>query len=144
MVAGIAPAGAAYALSAALSVAARTRPSLEPIYDQALLATLFLSLSVPLAFAYAVARHELFGVRLVIRMSIQYALARSALLWMLAIPVIGLVWTIWRQPDLDRARIAVRRHAACVPADRASRFRWHRENGCWRRSIGGSFATRGS
>ena len=100
MLAGIAPAGAAYALSAALSVAARTRPSLQPIYDRALLATLFLSLSVPLAFAYAVARHELFGVRLVIRMSIQYALARSALLWMLAIPVIGLMWTIWRQPDL--------------------------------------------
>ena len=97
---GHCPAGAAYALSAALSVAARTRPSLEPIYDRALLATLFLSLSVPLAFAYAVARHELFGVRFVIRMSIQYALARSALLWMLAIPVIGLMWTIWRQPDL--------------------------------------------
>jgi tRNA A-37 threonylcarbamoyl transferase component Bud32 len=100
MVAGIAPAGVAYALSAALSVAARTRPSLEPVYERALLVTLFLSLSVPLAFAYAVARHELFGVRLVIRMSIQYALARSALLWMLAIPVIGLMWTIWRQPDL--------------------------------------------
>src|SRR4029453_3319130 len=88
MVAGIAPAGGAYALSVALSVAARTRPSLEPIYDRALLLTLFLSLSVPLTFAYAVARHELFGVRPVIRMSIQYALARSALLWMFAIPVI--------------------------------------------------------
>ena len=83
------------------AVGSRAHPAmLEPIYDRALLATLFLSLSVPLAFAYAVARHELFGVRLVIRMSIQYALARTALLWMLAIPVIGLMWTIWRQPDL--------------------------------------------
>lgn len=100
MVAGITPAAAAYAISAAISVAARTRPDLEPVYDRALLATLLVSLSVPLAFAYAVARHELFGVRIVIRMSIQYALARSALLWMLAIPVIGLVWTIWREPDL--------------------------------------------
>jgi tRNA A-37 threonylcarbamoyl transferase component Bud32 len=100
MVAGIAPAGIAYATSAALSVAARTWPELEPVYDRALLATLFLSLTVPLAFAYAVARHELFGVRIVIRMSIQYALARSALLWMLAIPAIGLLWTIWRQPEL--------------------------------------------
>ena len=118
MVAGIAPAGAAYALSAALSVAARTRPSLEPIYDRALLATLFLSLSVPLAFAYAVARHELFGVRFVIRMSIQYALARSALLWMLAIPVIGLMWTIWRQPDLTVRGMLSAGTPHVVPADR--------------------------
>ena len=53
-----------------------------------------------MAFAYALARHELFGVRLVIRRSIQYALARSALLWMLLIPGLGLAWTVWRNPDV--------------------------------------------
>ena len=100
MLGGFAPAAAAYSLSALLSLAARRRPWLVPLYDQALIGTQLLSLTVPLSFAYAVARHELFGIRPVIRMSIQYALARSALMWMLAIPVIGLVWTIWRQPDL--------------------------------------------
>ena len=55
---------------------------------------------MPLAFAYAVARHELFGIRLAIRVGIQYTLARSALLWMLAIPALGLAWAIWREPAL--------------------------------------------
>ncbi len=100
MVAGLAPAAVAYVISAALSVVARTRPEFAPIYDQALLATLFLSLFVPLTFAYAVARHELFGIRPVIRMSIQYTLAKSALLWMFAVPVLGLAWTVWREPGL--------------------------------------------
>ena len=80
--------------------AARSRPELAPWYDRALLITLFISLTVPMAFAYALARHELFGVRLVIRRSIQYALAKSALLWMLLIPGLGLAWTVWRNPDV--------------------------------------------
>ncbi|MBY0492958.1 MAG: GAF domain-containing protein [Cyanobacteria bacterium] len=100
MVAGLLPAATAYSFTAALSVVARTRPELAPIYDTAIIVTLFVSLSVPIAFAYAVARHELFGVRLVIRMSIRYALARTALLWMLAVPLLGLAWTIWSEPEL--------------------------------------------
>ena len=89
-----------YVISAVLSVVARTRPAFGPVYDQALIATTLISLSVPLAFAYAVARHELFGIRLAIRVGIQYTLARSALLWMLAIPALGLAWAIWREPAL--------------------------------------------
>ena len=100
LLAGIFPGSTAYIISAALSVAARSRPELSAWYDRALLATLFISLTVPMAFAYALARHELFGVRLVIRRSIQYALARSALLWMLLVPVLGLAWTVWRNPDV--------------------------------------------
>ena len=100
LLAGIFPGSTAYIISAALSVAARARPELAPWYDRALLITLFISVTVPMAFAYALARHELFGVRLVIRRSIQYALARSALLWMLLIPGLGLAWTVWRNPDV--------------------------------------------
>lgn len=100
LLAGIFPGSTAYIVSAAISVAARSRPELAPWYDRALLITLFVSLTVPMAFAYALARHELFGVRLVIRRSIQYALAKSALLWMLLVPVLGLGWTVWRNPDV--------------------------------------------
>ncbi len=100
LLAGIFPAATAYIISAAISVGARFRPELAPWYDRALMVTLFMSLTVPASFAYALARHELFGVRLVIRRSIQYALARSALLWMLLIPGLGLAWTVWRNPDV--------------------------------------------
>ena len=100
MIAGLAPASSMYVISAVLSVVARTQPAFGPVYDKALIATTLISLSVPLAFAYAVARHELFGIRLAIRVGIQYTLARSALLWMLAIPALGLAWAIWREPAL--------------------------------------------
>ncbi len=105
LLAGIGPPGAMYFLSAAVSVAARGQPALEVWYERMLMATLFTSLSVPAAFAYALVRHELFGVRLVIRSSIQYALAKSALLWLLAIPVIGFGWTIWSNPDVTVRRL---------------------------------------
>jgi GAF domain-containing protein/tRNA A-37 threonylcarbamoyl transferase component Bud32 len=100
LLAGIVPAAAAYLLSTALSVAARSQPALSSWYERVLIVMLFTSLSVPIAFAYALARHELFGVRVVVRRSIQYALAKSALLWLLAVPVIGLAWTVWRNPDV--------------------------------------------
>ena len=100
LLAGFVPAAGMYIISATLSVAARRQPALGAWYERALIVTLFTSLSVPVAFAYALARHELFGVRVVIRLSIQYALAKSALLWMMAVPVIGLAWTVWRNPDL--------------------------------------------
>jgi hypothetical protein len=100
LLAGMGPPAAMYFLSAAVSVAARREPALEVWYERTLMAALFTSLSVPVTFAYALVRDELFGVRLVIRRSIQYALAKSALLWLLAVPIIGFVWTIWRNPDV--------------------------------------------
>ncbi|HVE71480.1 MAG TPA: protein kinase [Thermoanaerobaculia bacterium] len=42
-------------------------------------------------FAYAVVRHRMFNVRVLVRRSIQYALARSTLLVLMALPVFGLV-----------------------------------------------------
>ena len=97
---GIFPAAVAYIVTAAISVAARSRPALAAVYDRAIIVTQLVSLTVPTAFAYALVRHELFGIRLVIRRSIQYALARNALLWMLAVPVLGLAWTVWANPDV--------------------------------------------
>ncbi|HEY0140507.1 MAG TPA: protein kinase [Thermoanaerobaculia bacterium] len=42
-------------------------------------------------FAYAVVRHRMFNIRVLVRRSIQYALARGTLLVLLSLPVIGLV-----------------------------------------------------
>lgn len=42
-------------------------------------------------FTYAVVRHRMFNIRVLVRRSIQYALARGTLLALMALPVIGLV-----------------------------------------------------
>ncbi|HYC61138.1 MAG TPA: protein kinase [Thermoanaerobaculia bacterium] len=46
-------------------------------------------------FAYAVVRHRLFNVRVLVRRSLQYALARSTLLVLMSLPVIGLAGFLW-------------------------------------------------
>jgi eukaryotic-like serine/threonine-protein kinase len=42
-------------------------------------------------FAYAVVRHRMFNIRVLVRRSLQYALARGTLLAIMSLPVIGLV-----------------------------------------------------
>jgi hypothetical protein len=49
---------------------------------------------IPLSFAYAIVRHQVIPVSLIIRRSIQYLLARNALRVLIALPVAGLVVTI--------------------------------------------------
>lgn len=46
-------------------------------------------------FAYAVVRHRIFHVRVLVRRSLQYAFARSTLLTVMALPVIGLALFLW-------------------------------------------------
>jgi predicted Ser/Thr protein kinase len=46
-------------------------------------------------FAYAVVRHRLFNVRVLVRRSIQYALARGTLLALMSLPVIALAAFLW-------------------------------------------------
>ncbi|MEA2462366.1 MAG: eukaryotic-like serine/threonine-protein kinase, partial [Acidobacteriota bacterium] len=46
-------------------------------------------------FAYAVVRHRIFHVRVLVRRSLQYALARSTLLALMSLPVIGLAVFLW-------------------------------------------------
>ena len=46
-------------------------------------------------YAYAVVRHRMYNVRVLVRRSLQYALARSTLLVLMSLPVIGLVWFLW-------------------------------------------------
>jgi predicted Ser/Thr protein kinase len=46
-------------------------------------------------FAYAVVRHRIFNVRVLVRRSLQYALARSTLLALMSLPVLGLAAFLW-------------------------------------------------
>lgn len=46
-------------------------------------------------FAYAVIRHRIFNVRVLVRRSLQYALARGTLLALMSLPVIGLAWFLY-------------------------------------------------
>ncbi len=46
-------------------------------------------------FTYAVIRHRLFNVRVLVRRSLQYAFARGTLLTLMSLPVIGLAGFLW-------------------------------------------------
>jgi predicted Ser/Thr protein kinase len=46
-------------------------------------------------FGYAIVRHRIFHVRVLVRRSIQYALARGTLLTLMALPVVGLAAFLW-------------------------------------------------
>jgi hypothetical protein len=49
---------------------------------------------IPISFAYAIARHQVIPVGLIIRRGIQYILARNGLRILIAMPVAGLLLTI--------------------------------------------------
>jgi tRNA A-37 threonylcarbamoyl transferase component Bud32 len=59
-----------------------------------------LTAAIPLAVAYAVVRHQLFDIRLIIRRGVQYLLARRVLQVIVAIPLVAFVVTIARYRDL--------------------------------------------
>ncbi len=63
---------------------------------------------VPLAFAYAIVRHQVIPVSLIIRRSVQYLLAKNALRIILALPVVGLVLTILSDPNRTLVEILFR------------------------------------
>jgi hypothetical protein len=53
-----------------------------------------LVLAMPLSFAYAIVRHQVIPVRLIIRRGLQYLLAKNALRLLIALPVVGLALSI--------------------------------------------------
>ena len=50
-------------------------------------------------FAYAVVRHRMFNIRVLVRRSLQYALARGTLLALMSLPVIGLALFLYAHRD---------------------------------------------
>ena len=65
-------------------------------------------LVIPISFAYAVVRHQVIPVKLIIRRSVQYLLARNALRILLALPLVGLVSLIISNPNRSIADIVLR------------------------------------
>jgi hypothetical protein len=53
-----------------------------------------LILAMPISFAYAIVRHQVIPVKLIIRRGLQYLLAKNALRLLIALPVIGLALSI--------------------------------------------------
>ncbi len=47
-------------------------------------------------YAYAVVRHRMYNIRVLVRRSLQYALARSTLLVLMSLPILGLAFFLYR------------------------------------------------
>jgi hypothetical protein len=77
-------------------------------WHQANIVSNLLIILVPLSFAYAILRHKVIPVSLIIRRSVQYLFARNALRLLLALPVVGLVLTIILNPNRTLTEILFR------------------------------------
>jgi tRNA A-37 threonylcarbamoyl transferase component Bud32 len=79
--------------AAVLSIAYRWfSPHRTVLGSPAFVALTFLLLACPLSFAYAILRHRLFDVRIIIRQGLRYALARRLLLSL--VPVLGVALAV--------------------------------------------------
>jgi hypothetical protein len=63
--------------------------------------------ALPLAFAYSILRHRLFDLRVIIRMGLQYALARGAVLALIPIAIGFLILDLIRQGDRPLLQVVV-------------------------------------
>jgi serine/threonine protein kinase len=64
-----------------------------------ILAANVLLIIIPVSFGYAIVKHRVLGVRVFIRLGIQYLLAQNVLRVAVALPVIVVVYTIVSHPD---------------------------------------------
>jgi eukaryotic-like serine/threonine-protein kinase len=92
---------------------AYSRGSQTGLFDSPVVsfATLLL-LAVPLAFAYAILRHRIFDVRLIIRQGVRYALARRLLISIVPLVLLGLVADVYLNRDRAVADLFVVRAPA--------------------------------
>jgi serine/threonine protein kinase len=54
----------------------------------------FMTVAIPITLGYAVLKHRVFDIQIVIRRGLQHLFAKQVLRMMLALPLAGLVWTI--------------------------------------------------
>ena len=66
------------------------------------------NLLVPPAYAYAILRHRVIPISLIIRRGLQYLLAKNVLRLFIALPLIGLTLTILANPDRTLSQILFR------------------------------------
>ncbi|HEX8289149.1 MAG TPA: protein kinase [Pyrinomonadaceae bacterium] len=54
---------------------------------------------IPISFAYAIVRHKVIPVSLIVRRSLQYVLAKNALRLLLILPILGVIWNVAANPN---------------------------------------------
>src|SRR5260370_27503817 len=60
----------------------------------------FMSVAVPISIGYAVLKHRVFDIQIVVRRGLQYLFAKNVLRLIIALPLAALVSTIIVNPDL--------------------------------------------
>jgi eukaryotic-like serine/threonine-protein kinase len=83
-----------------------------PLFDRHIVAfgllAIFSLLLIPISFAYAVLRHQVIPVRVIVRRSVQYLLAKNALRALLILPIAGVALSIISNPNRSVAEIFLR------------------------------------
>ena len=74
-------------------------PQTEDFIERLWHVTTAMPVIVPLTFGYAVAKHQVLGLEVVIRRGLQYLLAKNALRVVLLLPIIGFVYTVVANPN---------------------------------------------
>jgi hypothetical protein len=68
----------------------------------------FMTVAIPIAIGYAVLKHRVFDIQIVVRRGLQHLFATQVLRLILALPLAGLVWTIIVNRDLPLTAILTR------------------------------------
>jgi RIO-like serine/threonine protein kinase len=79
--------------------------ALTPFWLAVIAALLMTLLLFPLSFGYAIARHQVIPVSFIIRRSVKYLLAKNALRIILALPILGLLATLFANPNRTLSEI---------------------------------------
>ena len=78
------------------------------MYSRAVPAVVAATVVVPPAYAYAILRHRVIPISLIIRRGLQYLLAKNMLRTLIALPVVGLMLTILANPNRTLSDILFR------------------------------------
>src|SRR4029453_17041884 len=78
------------------------------MYSWAVPAVLTALLLVPPAYAYAILRHRVIPITLIIRRGVQYLFAKNVLRLLIALPILGLIVTVLLKPDRTLSDILLR------------------------------------
>lgn len=60
---------------------------------------------IPVSVGYAVLKHKMFDINIIIRRTLQYLLAKNGLRFLLSLPLLGLIYTILSNPNRTIAEI---------------------------------------
>jgi hypothetical protein len=108
---GLGPLFVEAVVRSALAAAGLAHLSLTAPYQFFYRLTTTAPILVPVAFGYAIARHRVLGVQVVVRRGLQYLLARHVLRLALSLPILGLVYTFAVNADKTIGQVLAERSA---------------------------------